>query len=169
MIDLLKRAQEDKKICEKLEVFLPDEFAARGCGFHIQQAIEKEMKAYLLINGIEYPKTHNIQKLLNLSKNVEFPLSDELCDKIEDMSDTLLNWETNNRYDPYTSFSERKYNRAVDIYTQLEKRILTITNENTEENKIDNVVKMALDFMIPDSDDSDEDSEFITSHKGRGR
>lgn len=140
MLEMLKRAKEDKTICEKLEPFLPDEFAARGCGYHIQQAIEKEMKSYLLLNGIEYPKTHNVQKLLNIISDSKLPLPNELSERIEDMSDTLFNWETNNRYDPYSSFTERKYKRAVDIYTCLESYILNLTASQSAADEKNNDV-----------------------------
>lgn len=34
--------------------------------FHCQQAVEKYMKAYLLKNGVDFPKTHNLIELLEL-------------------------------------------------------------------------------------------------------
>ena len=35
-------------------------------GFHAQQCIEKYMKALLVIRSIEFPKTHDIEKLVGL-------------------------------------------------------------------------------------------------------
>jgi len=35
-------------------------------GFHVQQAIEKAMKAWLASLGMEYPYTHNLILLMNL-------------------------------------------------------------------------------------------------------
>jgi HEPN domain-containing protein len=35
-------------------------------GFHAQQCIEKYMKALLVIKSIEFPKTHDIEKLVGL-------------------------------------------------------------------------------------------------------
>jgi len=37
-----------------------------NCAFHAQQAVEKFIKAYLVKNQIEFRKTHDIGKLINL-------------------------------------------------------------------------------------------------------
>ena len=37
-----------------------------GIGFHVQQAVEKALKAILCAHGIEYPRTHNISLLLDM-------------------------------------------------------------------------------------------------------
>jgi HEPN domain-containing protein len=39
-------------------------------GFHAQQAAEKYLKAYLTHHQIEFPKTHQIQELLELASRV---------------------------------------------------------------------------------------------------
>jgi HEPN domain-containing protein len=39
-------------------------FADEIFGFHAQQAIEKAFKAWLAQNGIEYPLTHDLSRLL---------------------------------------------------------------------------------------------------------
>lgn len=38
-------------------------------GFHVQQAVEKTLKAWLASLGVEYPKTHDIRLLLTLLRN----------------------------------------------------------------------------------------------------
>ncbi|GIK36816.1 MAG: DNA-binding protein [Chloroflexota bacterium] len=38
-------------------------------GFHIQQAIEKSLKAVLLYQAIDYPHTHNLGLLIDLCRN----------------------------------------------------------------------------------------------------
>ncbi|MBI5788814.1 MAG: HEPN domain-containing protein [Candidatus Schekmanbacteria bacterium] len=45
-----------------------EDFAEEIFGFHIQQAIEKSLKAWLALKGILYPKIHNINLLLQLLK-----------------------------------------------------------------------------------------------------
>jgi HEPN domain-containing protein len=37
-----------------------------GVGFHVQQSIEKSLKAVLCARGIEYPRTHSISVLIDL-------------------------------------------------------------------------------------------------------
>ncbi|MEN6425774.1 MAG: HEPN domain-containing protein [Phycisphaerales bacterium] len=46
-----------------------------AAGFHLQQAVEKSLKAWLALKRIEYPKTHDLNPLLGLledqDENVE--------------------------------------------------------------------------------------------------
>ena len=39
---------------------------ADAAGFHLQQAVEKALKAWLALKGIDYPKTHDLNPLLGL-------------------------------------------------------------------------------------------------------
>lgn len=119
MINLIEKSKNDRKMCDKLEQYLPDEFAAEGCSYHIQQAIEKQLKAYILFYGFNYEKTHDISKLHKIICDNGIDFENELSYKIEDMSDTLTLWETSSRYDPFVSFSERKYIKAKEIYDNL--------------------------------------------------
>ncbi len=41
-------------------------FADEIFGFHAQQAVEKSLKAWLALLGVEYPKTHDISLLLSM-------------------------------------------------------------------------------------------------------
>lgn len=43
-----------------------DEIPFDACCFHSQQAAEKYLKAYLVSKQIHFPKTHDLQSLLNL-------------------------------------------------------------------------------------------------------
>jgi len=40
-------------------------FADEIFGFHAQQAVEKTLKAWLALSGVEYPRTHDISLLLS--------------------------------------------------------------------------------------------------------
>ena len=42
------------------QVPLPEDSFYEQLCFHAQQAVEKALKAVLIINNISYPKTHNI-------------------------------------------------------------------------------------------------------------
>jgi len=48
--------------------------------FHAQQAVEKYLKALLVRQQIEFPKTHDIEKLLRLLRTVYPELADSLLD-----------------------------------------------------------------------------------------
>lgn len=56
--DLLGLAEGDYKMCILAEKGFPDEYAVRGAVYHLQQAIEKALKAAVLINGETPPFTH---------------------------------------------------------------------------------------------------------------
>jgi HEPN domain-containing protein len=43
----------------------PQVFADEIFGFHAQQAVEKVLKAWLTLLGVEYPRTHDLSMLLN--------------------------------------------------------------------------------------------------------
>lgn len=46
--------------------FAAEEIPIDACCFHAQQAAEKYMKAYLVSKLVNFPKTHDLQSLLNL-------------------------------------------------------------------------------------------------------
>jgi len=46
----------------------PEVFADEVFGFHAQQAVEKALKSWLTLLGVEYPRTHDLSLLLNMLK-----------------------------------------------------------------------------------------------------
>ena len=44
-------------------------FADEIFGFHAQQAVEKALKAWICLHGIEYPFTHQLARLLTILEN----------------------------------------------------------------------------------------------------
>ncbi|GAB4419282.1 MAG: HEPN domain-containing protein [Anaerolineae bacterium] len=69
----LEKAQQDLIAVGKwlTDVDISDEII----GFHIQQAIEKSLKAILICYKIEHPRTHNLRLLVDLcqNNNIEVP------------------------------------------------------------------------------------------------
>ncbi|TCO10756.1 HEPN domain-containing protein [Natronoflexus pectinivorans] len=59
----LIKANEDLLVVEKLTE--SEIVATSSVCFHCQQAVEKFLKAYLIANGVEIKKTHNIEFLLS--------------------------------------------------------------------------------------------------------
>lgn len=45
-------------------------FADEIFGFHAQQALEKALKAWICLHGIEYPFTHQLARLMTILENV---------------------------------------------------------------------------------------------------
>ena len=65
----LRKADADLKI-GKDEMRTDDPVTDMVC-FHMQQCCEKYLKAFLIFNGREYPKVHNIELLIKLCADVD--------------------------------------------------------------------------------------------------
>jgi HEPN domain-containing protein len=57
-------AQKDLKAIQGMAD--PDIFADEVFGFHAQQAVEKALKAWLSVVGLEYPRIHDLGELFEL-------------------------------------------------------------------------------------------------------
>lgn len=80
--------------------------------FHMQQCVEKCLKAYLIFHGKEHPRTHNIPALVNL------------CAEIDDAFQQLKGWGVREltRYATALRYGEEPYTpdleeteRAVEV------------------------------------------------------
>ena len=58
------RANEDIRVVDELFQTDPQAYASTIC-FHAQQAVEKLLKAFLAFQGIDFPKTHDLDYLLD--------------------------------------------------------------------------------------------------------
>lgn len=113
--DLLNLADFDYQMCLLAEKEFPDEFAVRGALYHLQQAVEKKLKALVLLGGENPPFTHDISRLVTICQRLGF----DIDESAEDIADTMTLWETKTRYDPYIDFSERKYNKAKHVFIRI--------------------------------------------------
>jgi len=66
----LFRANEDIAVIEKLFESDPESYASTIC-FHAQQAVEKFLKAFLVLHNIDFPKTHDLDYLLLECKKID--------------------------------------------------------------------------------------------------
>lgn len=66
----LFRANEDIAVIENLFESDPELYASSIC-FHAQQAVEKFLKAFLVLHNIDFPKTHDLDYLLLECKKIE--------------------------------------------------------------------------------------------------
>jgi HEPN domain-containing protein len=72
----VRKADEDFRALEHLAEEA-DKF--RGViTFHAQQAVEKYIKALLTLHGIDFPKTHDIRRLLDLLRPVDPQVAQQL-------------------------------------------------------------------------------------------
>jgi HEPN domain-containing protein len=72
----LNKAEEDFCVSKHL---LTQQSGYHGAiGFHSQQAAEKFLKAYLVRHQVEFPKTHDLEKIFDLVSSVDKKLADSL-------------------------------------------------------------------------------------------
>lgn len=64
-LEWIRRAEEDLQAASFL-LKLGKECPTATIGFHAQQCVEKLLKALLVVRGIDFPKTHDIEKLVGL-------------------------------------------------------------------------------------------------------
>jgi len=69
------RANEDILVIENLFESEPEMFASSIC-FHSQQAVEKFLKAFLVFHNIDFPKTHDLDFLLQECKKINDSIFD---------------------------------------------------------------------------------------------
>jgi HEPN domain-containing protein len=89
---LTRRAAGDLKAARKLS---PDPEIDEGIiGFHAQQAVEKALKATLTLEGVDFPKTHDIDFLVGLAGEHPIEMPDEIS-----AAGWLTPWAAEFRYD----------------------------------------------------------------------
>jgi len=87
----LSKAEEDFNAAKSLITYGAS-FLSTIC-FHSQQAAEKYFKAFLTYHQVEFPKTHDIDELLDLIAPTDSKLSESLRDVI-----VLTNYGVDVRY-----------------------------------------------------------------------
>jgi HEPN domain-containing protein len=81
--DWFSKARQDVRT---VEILLREEGDAEVAGFHLQQAVEKYLKGYLLSQGWELQRIHNLEILLNEATSFapEMERFRELCEEATD-------------------------------------------------------------------------------------
>ena len=97
-----------------------DEEQLNACAYHLQQSVEFALKYLLEQNGIEYPKTHDIETLIRIGTRRNAYLY--LTAYIEDHAEMFSQWEAKSRYIIGYLVEERKIAKAIpEIGSYLEK------------------------------------------------
>jgi HEPN domain-containing protein len=77
----LAKAKIDLRVCDSLAAQDADLWEA--VTFHCQQAVEKALKAVLVRHQVEFPKTHDLQRLLDLVATADPELVQVSADAVE--------------------------------------------------------------------------------------
>lgn len=106
-IRLFKSAYTDFELAKEIyQIPRNDEAFLNGIAYHLQQSVEKLLKAFLECKGVTVPNTHDIYKLVRMSRNNGSNII--LTKWLEDRADTLTRWEMDTRYNmDYSVESER--------------------------------------------------------------
>lgn len=100
-----------------LKVASDDEEQLNMAAYHLQQALELSLKYLLEQNGIEYPKTHDIDQLIRMGKEGDADL--HLTEYVEEHAEMFSQWEMKSRYIIGFAVEAAKVERAlgeVDAY-----------------------------------------------------
>jgi HEPN domain-containing protein len=77
----IEKAEGDWRLSHRL--MADPEPYAEGIAFHAQQVAEKYLKAYLTWHQVEFPKTHDIKRLLELVGSCDQVLAEHLSEATE--------------------------------------------------------------------------------------
>lgn len=107
-----------------------DELYLDICCYHIQQAIEKVIKCSIELNGFRYSYEHSISKLYGEYINAGWSEYKDL----RMMADTLTYWESSAEYKDSFAATISQLTDALEIYKELEKRLVLYLTENNDES-----------------------------------
>ncbi|MCL5278682.1 MAG: HEPN domain-containing protein [Planctomycetes bacterium] len=95
----LEKAEDDWRLCHRL--ITDAQSYAEATAFHAQQAVEKYLKAFLTWHQVEFPKTHDIKRLLKLAGIQDPSLAEELSDAA-DLTAYAVEYRYPGEYAPVT-------------------------------------------------------------------
>jgi HEPN domain-containing protein len=120
----------DREI-ETAQLLYDEEGYADAIAYHIEQAIEKYLKGYLVLKGQKSPWGHEVDSLLNLVGKFEadlYPQFIELCEKV-----TRFYIEDRYPPGPPAEYSREEIKADLDSAWQLVKLIRQRVNTQSDE------------------------------------
>lgn len=111
---LFDKAKQNYQVAKTLMTSLgsEDEVFLNYVGYHLQQAVELAIKYTLEMNGVNYPKTHDIDQLIQLAKEKDVDLS--LNEYVDEHSEMFSLWEARTRYVLNYRLEKRKIEKALN-------------------------------------------------------
>jgi HEPN domain-containing protein len=104
----LRRAQSDLVLAKQPR---PGDVFWEDLCFHAEQAAEKALKAVLVVDRTDFPRTHDISEILELLTRAGHTVPADVL-----MADTLSDYATVTRYPgDRQPVSEEEYRRAVAV------------------------------------------------------
>lgn len=111
-IRLFKSSYTDFELAEAIyRIPRNDEAFLNGVAYHLQQSVEKLLKAFLECKGVTVLNTHDIYKLVRMSKNHSSNIV--LTEWLENRADTLTRWEMDTRYNMDYSVESEKVKEGI--------------------------------------------------------
>lgn len=112
-IRLFRSAYTDFELAREIfQIPRNDEAFLNGIAYHLQQSVEKLLKAFLECKGVTVPNTHDIYKLVRMSRQNGSNIV--LTSWLEDRADTLTRWETDTRYNMDYSVEAQKVQEGLE-------------------------------------------------------
>lgn len=112
-IRLFRSAYTDFELAKEIsKIPRNDEAFLNGIAYHLQQSVEKLLKAFLECKGVTVPNTHDIYKLVRMSRDNGSNVI--LTSWIDERADTLTRWEMDTRYNMDYSVEAEKVKEGLD-------------------------------------------------------
>lgn len=124
LLDLAKSNLSSAKLLYRYKD--DDEIRLNTVGYLLQQTIELALKHHLETSGIEYPKTHDIDSLLALCDEDEFP-------EIEPWAESITAMESKTRYIKNYRLALRKVDQIMQLADKLIDQIEKLHENDSEE------------------------------------
>lgn len=134
-------AKENLILAKNIYVSFDDEIMLNYAGYHLQQSVELTLKYILFMNGIDFPKVHSINQLINVFEKND--MLDLIPEYIDDNSDMITNWESQTRYILDYQIARRKIVKAFpeieNLISNVEEMYKEYVNEFEEDEQENNL------------------------------
>ena len=134
-------AKENLILAKNIYESFDDEIMLNYAGYHLQQSVELTLKYILFMNGIDFPKVHSINQLINVFEKND--MLDLIPEYIDDNSDMITNWESQTRYILDYHIARRKIVKAFpeieNLISNVEEMYKEYVNEFEEDEQENNL------------------------------
>lgn len=140
---LFDKAEQNYKVAESIRKNLGnDEAYLNYVGYHLQQSVELAIKHMLEINGVEYPKIHDVTQLIALAGEQEIDW--HYNEYIDEHSEMFSMWESKTRYIKNYRLELRKIDKALEEVGVYLRELYPILNP--EKNKREDSSDKGVDY-----------------------